>query len=132
MNPFKRTGFDSLIGSGFSFIGSTINLADDSALVIDGKATVDLVTGTGKKQKSIVTITKTGCLLADMVTVDNLTISGELRGRAITVTGTLAIQKGAVVQAAEIVYNRLIIEDGAVLDATLRHKETITTTQMAE
>lgn len=132
MNPFKSKGFDSLIAPGQTILGDLI-LAKGSTSQIDGavlgqsiKAETVRLDGTSKAvlktmSKSPTTLVINGTVTTDNVEVENVTISGVLYCKSLIVSGTLAIRKGAKVNADVICYQQMIIEPGAIINGNLKY-----------
>jgi cytoskeletal protein CcmA (bactofilin family) len=113
-NPFKNTGFDTLIGLHNAYICSRFYV--NGEVVIEGHVTADLVgvntEATGKQKQSLKVI---GSLAAGEITHPHLIVSGSLEATSISV-GRLVVSKKAVLKATSIVYDELVIEPGAHLE----------------
>jgi len=135
MNPFKPTGFDNLIGKGLVINASEIKLPAGSTMIVDGQVTVEkimmiadqqpgglldkIMPGPDHKKTTLVT---NGQVTADGdVNVSNMTITGQLNAKVLICEGMLAIKSGAKVEATEIRYRSLTIEDGAIVHGKMTH-----------
>jgi cytoskeletal protein CcmA (bactofilin family) len=114
---FATTGFDSLIGEGTVF---------DGDLTVTGTTVVNGMLNGGAIKGADVTSTKkpnhlmvNGQVIAQHVTIDNLTICGTVQAAVIYVEGDLAVKSTAKLVANRITYRRLFIEPGAVVIGTL-------------
>jgi cytoskeletal protein CcmA (bactofilin family) len=127
-NPFKRDGFDTLIGKGVVLKAATLILPVGTTTVVEGKIdgphiTVEQVDGKADLKTTIV-ITG-GVRTYNEIIVPNVVITGEVDCDKIVVEGTLAIKAGAKVRANEIRYRSLVIENGAVVLAQMNHLDHI-------
>ena len=135
MNPFKTTGFDNLIGKGLVINASEIMLPAGSTMIVDGQVTVEkimmivdqqpgglldkIMPGPDHKKTTLVTngqVTANGD-----VNVSNMTITGQFNAKVLICEGMLAIKSGAKVEATEIRYRSLTIEDGAIVLGKMTH-----------
>ena len=135
MNPFKPAGFDNLIGVGMIINATECKLPAGSTLVVDGSVTTNEVTmiaeapasGLLDKLKPARDAMKTTLIVngdlsaIDKIVVNNVTVTGHVKAKLLVCEGMLAIKAGAKVEADEIRYRSLTIEDGAVVLGTMGH-----------
>jgi cytoskeletal protein CcmA (bactofilin family) len=118
-NPFKRTGFDTLISKGTVLEGM---------LFIEGTAIIEgVVRGqTIQEGKSPSTLVVNGEVnITEDIRVQNVTITGTLRCKTLVVNGVLAVKDGASVFAETIKYGSLVVEPKASLNGTMTHANAI-------
>lgn len=123
-NPFKRAGFDTLIGKGVVLKAATLILPVGTTTVIEGmvdgpRIIVEQVEG--KVDLKTTAVIAGSVRIYDEIIVPNVVITGEVNCNEIVVEGTLAIKAGAKVKANEIRYRSLVIEDGAIVLAQMNH-----------
>lgn len=118
-NPFKRTGFDTLISKGTKIDGSLF-VESNATTIIDG-----MVVGPSITQNSVdggATLVINGDVnVTEDVRVENVVITGTLNCKVLEVHGTLAIKNGAVVFAEFIRYRSLVVEPKANLNGQMVH-----------
>jgi cytoskeletal protein CcmA (bactofilin family) len=122
-NPFKQTGFDTIISQGTKLTGTLVLEVGSTAIVngeIDG---VEIkVKDPANQAPTTLMIGAGGVVYLDRdVTVNVVTVVGELSCYELTVDGTLSIKAGAVITAERILYRHLNIESGAVVLAKMHH-----------
>ena len=134
MTIFRSRGFDSLIGKG-TVIRGIIDIQPDSVMQIDGLAEVDIiqhgdegmgdVAGMGHRIAPKTTLHVNGEVrqynMPLEVTVHNVIVAGKLQCDKLRVEGTLAIKAGATIDADQIYYRNLVIENGAVVHGQMFH-----------
>lgn len=127
MNPFKRTGFDTLIAAGTKLNGS-ISLPANSVTVLDGEVDGPSIkmalTETEKVTKTTLIVNGKAGVVHD-INVQNVTVTGEIICDLLTVEGTLAVKAGAKIKAREVRYRDIVIETGAVVLAQMNHLDHI-------
>lgn len=122
-NPFKTTGFDTIIGNGVCINGTVIL---SGTTVLDGHFDGDYL-GSDPNAESAVKPVKTTLLVngtvncKSVVLADDLSINGAVTADEIRVSGVLAIHKDAKVTAVTIYYRTLVIQPGALIQANLKH-----------
>lgn len=127
-NPFKRDGFDTLIGKDVIIKAATLILPIGTMTVIEGKVDGPQISAFAIEDKVDL---KTAIVIAGSVrtyndiNVPNVVITGEVDCDKIVVEGTLAIKAGARVKANEIRYRNLVIENGAIVLAQMNHLDHI-------
>lgn len=126
MNPFKRTGFDTLIGVGMQVQGALV-LAPQSTTLVQGFVQGPSITvaESGADPKNTTLVVEGQAVIAENIEVFNVTITGKVSCSRLIVHGTLAIKKGAEVTAQEVLYRNLVIEPGAILTAQMLHLDCI-------
>lgn len=122
---FKNKSFDSLIGKDASLSNLDelkIN-GDGHRLIVDGIITsVKEITASDQEaNKKPATLVINGLVTAKNVTVPNVVVTGNLFTDKLWVEDVLAIQNGAIVKAGIIYYRNLVIEEGAIIMAQLKH-----------
>lgn len=138
-NPFKRHGFDTLIGKGLVLRAATVLVPFGTTTMIDGEIfgpdvkmlapseptnkLLDKFTGDNMSKTTLVVNGKVECV--NNVEVYNIVITGEVKVDMIHCEGTLAIKAGAKVDANEIRYRNLVIEDGAIVLGKMAHLDYI-------
>lgn len=125
MNPFKRTGFDSLISKNTTLQGSALIIGENETFILDGKFTGLGITQAGDLSPNNTTLVIGGRVKAETVTVSNVTVTGELHCDLLIIEGMLAVKSGATLKAREVRYRTLSIEDEAVVLAQLNHLDHI-------
>lgn len=127
-NPFKRTGFDTLIGKGVTVKAATLILPLGSTTVIEGEVDgpqISAVQLEGKPDLKTTIVIAGRVRTYNDITIPNVVITGDVDCDKIVVEGTLAIKAGARVKANEIRYRSLVIEDGAIVLAQMNHLDHI-------
>lgn len=135
------SSFDTMIAKGLVLKAATMILPVGSKTVIDGTVDgpqvmveSDKVEGvkvlgvqvTKEKVDLETTLVVNGSLRTyNDIIVPNVMITGQVKCDKIVVEGTLAIKAGAKVDALEIRYRNLIIEDGAIVLAKMSHLDHI-------
>ena len=112
MTIFRSRGFDSIIGKDLVISALYINIPPQSTLLVEGHVTVGLVNGVMTEGPTI--------------DVHNVVISGEVHCKEIRVLGTLAVKRGAKLNADNIHYRELIVETGAMLNGKMFHLDHVT------
>ena len=125
MNPFSRSGFDTLIGPNSALYGN-LHIAPGTTAIIDGHLSGEFIgvpgSGDTKQDKSKTTLVLNGSAALDgTVEVNNVTISGTLRCDMLIVSGCLALKKGASVHARVVKYREIVIQNGAVIMSRMEH-----------
>jgi len=64
------------------------------------------------------------------VNVSNMTVTGQLNAKVLICEGMLAIKSGAKVEATEIRYRSLTIEDGAIVHGKMTHLDHVSGEQV--
>lgn len=136
MNPFKRTGFDTLIGKEIVIQHAALLLAKNSCTIIDGNVfttgieiggvptdspdlkTTLVVNGLVKRaRKSGLNVD-----LTDVnIIVPNVTVTGTLECDTLIVEGLLSVKSGGKIFANKILYRTLHVESDAILSGSLAH-----------
>jgi cytoskeletal protein CcmA (bactofilin family) len=116
-NPFKRTGFDTLIGEGMSIVGNML-LPEGSTTVVDGLVEGEFIAADDNTGRTTLQIAGT-VKMAQKVIVSNVTVTGVLECDELVVKGVLSVQSGAKVIARLIRYKLLNVEPSAVLNGTM-------------
>jgi cytoskeletal protein CcmA (bactofilin family) len=120
-NPFKRTGFDTLISKGTTLEGM---LFIEGVTVIEGCVRGQTIQqGTDATSATLVVSGEVN--IADDIRVQNVTITGTLRCRTLVVEGVLAVKDGASVFAETIKYGSLVVEPKASLNGTMSHNSAV-------
>lgn len=111
-NPFKRTGFDTLISKGTTIEGM---------LFIEGTTIVEgIVRGqTIQESKGSTLVVNGEVNITEDIRVQNVTITGSLRCKTLVVDGVLAVKDGASVFAELIKYGSLVVEPKASLNGMM-------------
>jgi cytoskeletal protein CcmA (bactofilin family) len=122
-NPFKRTGFDSVIAAG-NIVGQNILIASGQSFVIDG--TFDGGEIQCVEDAKNTTLFIGGEVQARVVNVHNVTITGKLTCGTLVVHGDLAVKNGAKVVAEVIRYRSLVVEPKAVITGVMEHLDSKT------
>jgi cytoskeletal protein CcmA (bactofilin family) len=119
-NPFKTTGFDSVISKGTVLTGD-IALAQKSTTLLDGEIKGEQIYDTLEQlgPKGTTTLIVNGAVDVVTIRLPNVTIHGTVNAETLMVYETLAIKKGAVLKASKIYYNILVIETGAEVHGQL-------------
>lgn len=125
-----------MIGKGLIIDATTVRLPLASTMIIDGElntTTIQMVADSTASTGLLDKITpspnpmKTALVVGGKVTctgelnVSNVTVTGELTADVVICEGMLAVKAGAKVEADEIRYRSLTIEDGAVVLGTMGH-----------
>ncbi len=129
-NPFKFRGFDSIIAKGLVLRAATVVIGVGQTLLIDGEVfgpdikVADKPDGSKPDLKTTVVIGgSVECV--NNINVPNVVITGNVKVDMIICEGVLAIKAGAKIDANEIRYRSLVIEDGAVVLGNMRHLDYI-------
>jgi cytoskeletal protein CcmA (bactofilin family) len=128
-NPFKLSGFDSIIAKGLTLRAATVIIGVGQTLVVDGEVfgpdikVADQLDSKVDLKTTLIVNGTTECV--NNITVPNLTVTGAVKVDMIICEGTLAIKAGAKVDANEIRYRHLVIEDGAVVLGKMAHLDHI-------
>lgn len=117
-NPFKRTGFDSIIAKDTRLNGDMI-LGSNSTTVVDGSVMGNSIGCVDEATQETTLVVGGNVVITTIISVPNVTITGTVVCGELHVEGTLAIKRGAKVDADLVKYRRLVIEPGAVLNAKL-------------
>lgn len=122
-NPFKQSGFDTIIGTETSINGN-IAIGLKQTVVVQGTVTGKYISDGGANGE----VTSNGTLVVNGkvfiegdITVHNVTVTGKLVCKTLTIEGTLAIKSGAMITADQIFYRDLVIEPGAIVLSRLDH-----------
>jgi cytoskeletal protein CcmA (bactofilin family) len=117
-NPFKRTGFDTLISKGTTLEGM---LFIEGTTIIEGCVRGSTIQeAVESKDKSTLVVNGQANITED-IRVQNLTITGFVRCKLLIVNGVLAVKDGASVFAEYIKYGSLVVEPKASLNGTMEH-----------
>lgn len=125
MNPFKKDGFDSIIGAGMSIRGD-LALSAGSTTIIDGTVTAFEIVEAGQdKPNTKTSLVVNGVVQSDQeklkVSIHNVTVTGKLLCGILNVDGVLAVKKGATIIADRIQYRNLVMEPGAIVMGLMVH-----------
>ena len=124
-NPFKFSGFDTMISKGTAINGSLV-LEAGSTTVIDGHLNGKHITViTDVNTKDTVLVINGIVNGVDLIEVPNLTISGNIGCNRIKVSGILAIKNGAKIDAEFIEYRDLVVENGAKISGMMLHMDAV-------
>lgn len=115
MNPFKRKGFDSIIGSNLNLLG---DLHVQGTTVLDGTISGGTIV---QATEDATLIIGGSVLLTGDLRVDNVTLTGTVLCNELIVKGTLALKKGSKLTAKRVKYQHLVMEPGAIVMAELVH-----------
>jgi len=121
-NPFKDSGFDTLIGTGTIIIGNMM-IEPGCTAVVDGRIAGELIAGgadledTGKT----VLVVRGTVEMSSSIHVHNVTVSGHLKCKTLIVNGQLSVKNGAKITAETIKYRALHVESGAILLGQMIH-----------
>lgn len=123
-NPFKRTGFDSLISKG-TMIKGELMLDPGTCTILDGVMSGDRIAD----RDAVSDIDTSGTILVvngtatalKSVNVANVVVTGTLTCDVLTVSGQLSIKNGAKVTANIINYRSLVVEPKAMLTGSMVH-----------
>jgi cytoskeletal protein CcmA (bactofilin family) len=129
-NPFKRTGFDTLISKGTKIDGALFVEAN-ATTIIDGMLVGPLISQHSTESGSTLVINGDVNVTGD-VHVENVTITGTLNCRTLEVNGQLAVKNGAIVFAEFIKYRSLVVEPAAKLNGQMVHLDTEARVKIAE
>jgi cytoskeletal protein CcmA (bactofilin family) len=135
MNPFKRTGFDSIIGKGMVVLGDLL-LQEGTTTVIDGtlagqdirvhNTTPDKVdVKTTLVVGGSVSIARGDLNSGGTIRVPNVTVAGVLECETLICEGRLALKAGAKIVAKQIQYRDIVIENGAIVLSQMMHLDHI-------
>jgi cytoskeletal protein CcmA (bactofilin family) len=117
-NPFKRTGFDTLISKGTVLEGM---LFIEGTTIIEGCVRGSTIQEClESKDKSTLVVNGQANITED-ICVPNVTITGLVRCKTLVVPGVLAVKDGASVFAEIIKYGSLVVEPKASLNGTMEH-----------
>jgi cytoskeletal protein CcmA (bactofilin family) len=114
-NPFKRTGFDTLISKGTTLEGM---LFIEGTTIIEGCVRGSTIQE-GTDSKGATLIVSGSVNITEDIRVQNVTITGTLRCKTLVVAGVLAVKDGAVLFAETIKYGSLVVESKANLNGTM-------------
>jgi cytoskeletal protein CcmA (bactofilin family) len=123
-NPFKRTGFDSMISIGTRIKGELM-LDPGTCTILDGVMSgerigdADTVSDVDTSGTTLV-IGGTATALKT-VNVANVIVTGTLTCDVLTVSGQLSVKNGAKVTARIINYRSLVVEPKAMLSGSMVH-----------
>ena len=134
MNPFKRTGFDTLIAAGTKLNGSVTLPANSITVLegeIDGPSITMGLTETEKVASKTTLVVNGKAATVKEITVHNVTVTGEVVCDLLMVEGTLAIKAGAKIRAREVRYRDIHIETGAVVLAQMCHLDHVSAGEQA-
>lgn len=117
-NPFKSTGFDTIVGKDTMLVGE---LCFSGSTVIDGT-----VSGTSIKQNAVdvkkSSLHVNGTVeVTDVIVINDLTVCGNVTASIVRVEGILAIKSGCRLKADTIYYRTLVAEPDAVIIGQLCH-----------
>jgi cytoskeletal protein CcmA (bactofilin family) len=115
-NPFKRTGFDTLISKGTTLEGM---LFIEGVTVIEGCIRGSTIQSSDSKVSTLVVNGQVN--ITEDIRVQNVTITGQVRCKILVVEGVLAVKDGASVFAETIKYGSLVVEPKASLNGTMSH-----------
>jgi hypothetical protein len=140
-SPFNLSSFNTYIGKKFLLRAATLKLPEGSTTIVDGivhgpqvevspepgelKAgfigyfTRWLEALRGRPETKLVINGYVECV--NDIVVPSVVITGSVKADKIVCEGVLAIKSGAKVQANEILYRDLVIEDGAIILAKMSH-----------
>lgn len=124
LRPFKRDGFDTLIGAGLTINGG-LTVAPNTCTVIDGAVdgpSISMALSETEKLAPKTTLVVNGrAVTVKEIAVHNVTVTGEILCETLIVEGQLSIKAGSKITAREIKYRTLHIENGAVVLAHMTH-----------
>lgn len=122
-NIFKVRGFDTVISRGTTLNGiERLQICGGETCVIDGSVFGTEIVEAGLPDFDISTRLMVGGLIkVKEITVSNVVITGEVTCDVLRVENTLAIKAGATLQAKKVLFRHLSVEDGAIIDAALKH-----------
>jgi cytoskeletal protein CcmA (bactofilin family) len=120
MSIFKTKGFDSIIGKGMVVSGDVVL---NGICVVDGHVSGNSIkTGQNSETKARNVLIVNGTVsVKEVITADDLTITGVVIACTVRVEGTLAIKAGCILKASCIHYRTLVAEPGAVIFGEMRH-----------
>ena len=119
-NPFKRTGFDTLISKGTTIEGM---LFIEGTTIVEGEVRGQTIQQ-GSDAKSATLVVNGAVNITEDIRVQNVTITGTLRCKTLVVDGVLAVKDGASVFAELIKYGSLVVEPKASLNGTMSRNGT--------
>ena len=117
-NPFRPSGFDSVIGKGTHIHGP---MSVTGTMVIDGEITQGTINGSGEVITSTPRVIVNGRATVSEINMFDLTISGQVAATSVRVEGTLAVKGGAQLIADTIYYRTLIVEPDAIIQGKMMH-----------
>lgn len=119
-NPFKRTGFDTLISKGTTIEGM---LFIEGTTIVEGVVRGQTIQhGTNAGGATLVVNGEVN--ITEDIRVQNVTITGTVRCKILVVDGVLAVKDGASVFAETIKYGSLVVEPKASLNGTMSRNGT--------
>lgn len=124
-NPFKRTGFDSLISVDTTMNNGGLLIAANQTLILDGTFIGTEVKQGGEPAVNKTTLVVGGLLKVATITISNVTVTGKIECDLLIVEGVLSVKSGAEIKAREIRYRTLNVEPAAVVLAQLAHLDHI-------
>lgn len=124
-NPFKRTGFDSLLSADTTINNGGLLIAANQTLILDGTFIGIGVDQGGEPAVNKTTLVVGGLLKVQTVTISNVTVTGRIECDLLIVEGVLSVKGGAEIKAREIRYRTLNVEPTAVVLAQLAHLDHI-------
>jgi cytoskeletal protein CcmA (bactofilin family) len=121
-NPFKQSGFDTIIGTETSINGN-VNIGLKQTVIVQGTVTGKYISGgdDGEFASSGTLVVNGKVFIEGDITVHNVTVTGKLVCKTLTVEGTLAIKSGAMITADQVFYRDLVIEPGAIVLSRIDH-----------
>ncbi len=118
-NPFKRTGFDTLIGEGMSIVGNLL-LEKNTTTVVDGLVEGAFIAASPMSDAVNTVLQVNGTVkMTEKIIVANVTVTGTLECDELIVNGVLSVKSGAKVMARLIRYTLLNVEPSAILNGTM-------------
>jgi cytoskeletal protein CcmA (bactofilin family) len=117
-NPFKRTGFDTLISKGTTIDGL---LFIDGTTIVEGCVRGSTIQEDPETKNSSTLVVNGNVNITDDIRVQNVTITGTVRCKMLIVPGVLAVKDGAQVFAELIKYGSLVVEPKAILHGMMVH-----------
>lgn len=130
MSIFKSNSFDSFIGQGVRIGKGFIHVPEGETVVLNGviggmdcMTTPQLleVDKANKKVDLKTTVKFGGDATIDWVRIANVVVNGKLKVKRLHVEGTLSVSGDAKLEAEVILYRNLNIQQGAVIQAELKH-----------
>jgi cytoskeletal protein CcmA (bactofilin family) len=124
-NPFKRSGFDSLLSTDTTINNGSLTIAANQTLILDGNFIGNSVGQGGEPAVNKTTLVVGGLLKVNTVEVSNVTVTGRVECELLIVEGVLSVKGGAEIKARQIRYRTLNVEPTAVVLAQLAHLDHI-------
>lgn len=124
-NPFKRTGFDSLLSADTTINNGGMIIAANQTLILDGNFIGTEVVQGGEPAVNKTTLVVGGLIKVASITISNVTVTGKIECDLLIVEGVLSVKGGAEIKAREIRYRQLNIEPTAIVLAQLAHLDHI-------